>query len=89
MGVYFSLSTHFATINSLCHYQLTLKTAKIKIVGFENSIDLNEAAQIELPHLDLCCLLSSLQLLGIAWRKHFFLNLQAYNCHLLFRDFKW
>ena len=30
---------------------------KTKIVGFANSIDPDEAAQYELPHLDLYCLL--------------------------------
>ena len=39
---------------------LTLKEPKMKITEFENSIDPDEAAHAELPHLDPHCLPSCL-----------------------------
>ena len=45
---------------SLC--TLTLNASKVKIVKFANSVDEDEAAHIELPHLDLHCLASCLQI---------------------------
>ena len=39
---------------------LILKAQETKIVDFANSIDQDEAAHNELPHLDLHCLPSSL-----------------------------
>ena len=46
---------------------LTLQVPETKIVEFANSVDLDEVAQNEPPHLDLQCLPSSLNKYDIAW----------------------
>ena len=38
----------------------TLKVPGTQIAEFANSVDLDEVAHTESPHLDLCCLPSSL-----------------------------
>ena len=43
-----------------CLLLLTLKVPETKIAEFANSIDLDEVAHNEPPHLDLRCLPSSL-----------------------------
>ena len=45
--------------------ELTLKLPETKVAKFANSVDLDEAAHNEPPHLDLCCLPSSLSNLNI------------------------
>ena len=45
--------------------KLTLNALKMRIVDFANSIDLDEGAHYEPPHLDLHCLPSSLQILNM------------------------
>ena len=42
--------------------QSALKAPEMKIVEFANSVESDEAAQNELPHLDLHCLPSDLSL---------------------------
>ena len=54
----------------------------MKIAEFANSVDLDEVAHNEPPHLDLYCLLSSHD---IAWTSHFFENLQM---EILFSAFR-
>ena len=51
---------------------LTLSVPEAKIAEFANSVDLDEVAHNEPPHLDLHCLPSSLWGLGVT----FFENLQ-------------
>ena len=46
-------------MKNIC-YLLTLKVPETKIAEFANSIDLDEVAHNEPPHLDLHCLLSGL-----------------------------
>ena len=45
----------------------TPKVLKIKIFDFANSIDQDEAAHNEQPHLDLCCLPSSFQVVNMIY----------------------
>ena len=46
---------------------LTLKQQKLKIVEFANSLDPDEAAPNELPHLDLHCLPTHLRILNVIY----------------------
>ena len=54
------------------------KSTKNKAPEFANSVDRDEAAHDELPHLDLYCLHCSLEIhnnitnLDMPWTKHFF-----------------
>ena len=54
------------------------KSTKNKVLEFANSIDQDEAAHNELPHLYLYCLHCSLEIhknitnLDMPWTKHFF-----------------
>ena len=47
--------------------QLRSESVKTKTVEFANSVDPDEAAHYEPPHLGLHCLLSNLYILNIIW----------------------
>ena len=60
----------FSCRASKCHiaatgYKLTLSLPVTKIAEFANSVDLDEVAHDEPPHLDLHCLPSSLSILNL------------------------
>ena len=62
---------------------------KLKIVEFANSVDLEETAHYELPHLDLHCLPCYLSILNmIAGTKHFSNFADVNFCHSLCLHFK-
>ena len=50
---------------SIFPFYMALLAPKPKMAHFANSIDLDEAAHYELPHLDLHCLPSSLRILNM------------------------
>ena len=65
------------------------KVPKMKIVELASSVDPDETAQNELPHLDLHCLLSSLLSFQCDRLYQTFLEiLQIKLCHLLFGLFR-
>ena len=60
----------------------SLNDQKAKIVEFANSVDPDEVAHNEPPHLDLQCLPSCLRILSIVW-MNLFCFLKFCRCILL------
>ena len=66
---------------------LPFEAPKLKIAEFANSVDLNEAAHNEPPHLDLHCLHSGPWILNIIW--HGRNSFQSFQMKIFFLCLFW